>query len=71
MNVQLIGNTIYITTRINATATEKISGLPVTFTKTYAGCAILSLDAANPYISSKPGCVINKTKTWIYHEKSA
>ncbi|KAJ5552407.1 hypothetical protein N7494_001785 [Penicillium frequentans] len=72
MNVQLIGNTVYITTRVNATATEKVNGLPVTFTKTYAGGATLSPDAASPYLSGQPGYVLNKTSdSWIYHEKWA
>ncbi|KAJ6110192.1 hypothetical protein N7486_002427 [Penicillium sp. IBT 16267x] len=39
MDVQLIGNTVYITTRVNATATEKNNNLLVIFTKASASSA--------------------------------
>ncbi|OJJ42121.1 hypothetical protein ASPZODRAFT_137475 [Penicilliopsis zonata CBS 506.65] len=71
LNVQLIGNTVYVTTRINATATKTVDGEPVTFTKAYNGGATLSPDAASPYLTGEPGYAINRTATWIFHEKWA
>ncbi|KAJ5735737.1 uncharacterized protein N7483_000862 [Penicillium malachiteum] len=71
MNIQLIGNTLYITTRVNATATETIKDEAVTFTKSYSGGATLSPDVADPSLTGQPGYAINRTNTWIFHEKWA
>lgn len=71
-NLQLIGNTFYVTTRINGTATKTIDGLPVAFTKAYNGGVTIAPSAAASDLESLPGYILNKTDTtWIFHEKWA
>ncbi|CAK7213422.1 hypothetical protein SBRCBS47491_001790 [Sporothrix bragantina] len=71
-NIRLIGNTLYIATRINVTTTRTVSGLPVEFTKIYAGGQTLMPSAVvDVGLSAQPGYVVNWTDTWIYHEKWA
>lgn len=85
-NLQLIGNTVWVTTRINVTATKTVNGSPVTFTKAYAGGASLTPSVVETYLAAAPGYIFPPAldtaelagvdadefnNTWIYHEKWA
>lgn len=85
-NIQLIGNTAYTTSRINATATKTVNGSTYTFAKVYAGGGVLLPNVVSTYMSGAPGYIIPPAldgaelagpdadqfnNTWIYHEKWA
>ncbi|MCV2394398.1 hypothetical protein OEB99_08755 [Actinotalea sp. M2MS4P-6] len=71
-NIQLIGNSLYITRRMGQTVTTDVAGTPVTFDKVYAGGRLLAPTAADPGLRAAPGYVIPwGTSNWITHEKWA
>lgn len=86
INLQFIGNTLYVTTRINATATKTVNNASITFEKEYLGGATLSPEQVRSYLHGEPGFVLppgldgaelagvdadESNNTWIYHEKWA
>jgi hypothetical protein len=71
-NQQLIGNTLYITTRLDQEVTKTVGGRSVTFTKAYAGGGLLSPATADRSLTAAPGYTVAwGTTNWITHEKWA
>ncbi|MDN4474695.1 hypothetical protein QQX09_02375 [Demequina sp. SYSU T00192] len=69
-NVQLIGNSVYITNRSDQTVDLVVEGETVTFTKAYAGGGLKNPTTADPGLTALPGYVIPwGTTNWITHEK--
>ncbi|MEU6148088.1 hypothetical protein ABZ848_48110 [Streptomyces sp. NPDC047081] len=71
-DVRLIGNTVYLTTRLNRTATATVDGETLTFAKTYGGGTLLGPAAADRTLRAAPGYAIDQgAANWISHEKWA
>ena len=67
LNLQVIHNTVYVTSRVNATAEKKIDGNTLLFTKQYSGGKLLNpIDAID--LVCEPGYVIPETNGWATHE---
>lgn len=68
-NIQVVGNTVYITTRRNQVVDINISGTDYTFTKTYAGGKLLGPNASDTGLTAEAGYVIpTGTSNWATHE---
>lgn len=68
-NLQLIGNTVYITARSNQTEEKVIDGVTYTFTKIYSGGGLKTPANADVNLETEPGYMIGSN--WLLHEKWA
>ncbi|MFF7331797.1 hypothetical protein [Streptomyces sp. NPDC008150] len=71
-DLRLIGNTVYITTRLNRTSTLTVGGTAVTFGKTYSGGKLLGPAASDQGLTATAGYAIDRgAANWVSHEKWA
>lgn len=69
-NIQLIGNSNYVTTRKNATAEKMVNGEAITFTKNYSGGRMKTPSTCDQSLEALPGYIIPwGTTNWITNEK--
>lgn len=71
-NLRLIGNTGYITARVNAIVEKPVDGATISFTKVYSGGAVRPPTTADSGLKALPGYAIPWTSpNWLTHEKWA
>ncbi|MFT4082653.1 MAG: hypothetical protein QM638_08710 [Nocardioides sp.] len=71
-NQRLIGNTLYVTTRLDQTVSRTVAGRDLSFTKVYSGGGLLNPTTADQGLSATAGYAIpSGTTNWITHEKWA
>lgn len=66
-NIQVIDNTAYITTRVNATALKTIGEQELLFTKSYSGGRLLN-PSDTKGLATEDGYVLPNTNGWATHE---